>query len=372
VTEPDVAELPSLAELPLPPARMRALVGETNPTSYDNPDGAPLFPYMDDAQYEAVLDFGCGCGRLARQFIQQRPRPKRYIGVDLHAGMIAWCNENLAPAAEGFEFHHHDIRNAGLNPGADKPSVLPLPAEDDSVTLAVGWSVFTHILEVEAEHYLHEISRVLRPGGRFTGTFFLFEKAAFPMLQDFQNALYINPDDPTNAVIFDRDWLRRAAQRAGLVIARAEPPDVRGFHWRIDLAPPGPGVTEVELQADEAAFGAVPPPLMPVAAHRIGVDPGDDGDERDGEEAAAAAGDGATTGSADAVAQAREASRQWKRAEDATREAVAQRERAEARERELAQLRADHEAMRRDLNPLETGLLMKIARRVRWLVRRGR
>ena len=31
------------------------------------------------------------------------------------------------------------------------------------------------------------------------------------MMQDFQNALYINDVDPTNAVIFDREWLRREA-----------------------------------------------------------------------------------------------------------------------------------------------------------------
>ena len=33
------------------------------------------------------------------------------------------------------------------------------------------------------------------------------------MMQDFQNALYINDVDPSNAVIFDREWLRREARR---------------------------------------------------------------------------------------------------------------------------------------------------------------
>ena len=44
------------------------------------------------------------------------------------------------------------------------------------------------------------------------------------MMQDFQNALYINDVDPTNAVIFDRDWVRREAGAAGLTIHRVAQP----------------------------------------------------------------------------------------------------------------------------------------------------
>ena len=35
------------------------------------------------------------------------------------------------------------------------------------------------------------------------------------MMQDFQNALYINDVDPSNAVIFDREWLRRRSETPG-------------------------------------------------------------------------------------------------------------------------------------------------------------
>jgi SAM-dependent methyltransferase len=323
------AELPpSAAELPIPPAEMRALVGPTDPDGYDNPTGSAVFPHVGDAGYKAVLDFGCGCGRLARQFIQQDPRPRRYVGVDLHAGMIAWCERNLAPAAPGFAFVHHDVRYSGFNPGEDKPRVLPLPAEDGSMSLVVAVSVFTHILEDDAEHYLQEIARVLRPGGVFTGTFFLFDKAEFPMMQDFQNALYVNPEDPVNAVIYDRAWLRRAAQRAGLVVTRALAPDVRGYHWHVDLTPEGPGVTPVELGAETGAVGVAPPPLLPRAAHRIGVD------AAAAQGAPAAAQEAASNDDGDAAAHAREAARQRRLAQGAAREATAQRERAEIGERE--------------------------------------
>src|SRR2546425_460600 len=95
--------------LPLPPPDMRALVGLTDPAFYDNPTGGLVYPHLDPSTYRKVFDFGCGCGRVARQLIQQRPQPDRYVGVDLHRGMIEWCKANLAPHAPGFEFHHHNV-----------------------------------------------------------------------------------------------------------------------------------------------------------------------------------------------------------------------------------------------------------------------
>lgn len=259
------------AELPLPPEHMRRLVGPTDPAAFDNPSGDLVFGDIEPALYESVLDFGCGCGRVARQLIQQRERPRRYVGVDIHAGMIKWCRANLAPRADGFEFVHHDVFAAGLNPGKGKPLTRPLPAADESTTLMIAISVFTHLLEEQAVHYLREARRVLRPGGVLNSTFFLFDKSDFPMMQDFQNALYINHIDPTNAVIFDRAWLRRTAREEGLVVTAASRPEVRGFHWRLVLTREGPGVEEVELPEDATETGIRRPPLLPANAELIGV-----------------------------------------------------------------------------------------------------
>jgi SAM-dependent methyltransferase len=138
--------------------------------------------------------------------MQQRARPRRYVGFDLHSGMVRWCREKLAPRAPGFEFLHHDVENPSFNPGPGKPLVLPMPAEDGSFSLVIAYSVFTHTTQAHAEYYLREVTRVMRPDGMLAASFFLFEKRYFPMMQDFQNALYINVEDPWNAVIFDREW----------------------------------------------------------------------------------------------------------------------------------------------------------------------
>lgn len=260
-----------MTQLPLPPVELRMLVGPTEDAFFDNPSGAPVFG-LPAAAYDTVLDWGCGCGRLARQLIQQTPRPRRYLGLDLHRGMVEWCRQNLAPQAPGFEFVHHDVVNLGLNPGGTA-TMLPFPIEDHVVSLFIAWSVFTHVTEAAALYYLGEVARVLAPNGTAMTTWFLFDKTEFPMMQDFQNALFINDVDPTNAVIFDKAWLRENARRHGLALAHIAPPTVRGFQWKISLAPLGSVAQEAAFPEDTAAAGVARPPLMPPNAPNLGPKP---------------------------------------------------------------------------------------------------
>jgi SAM-dependent methyltransferase len=251
--------------LPLPPLALRHLVGPLEDRFFDNASGAPIFPELRAEAYDSVLDFGCGCGRLARQLVQQKPRPRRYLGLDLHAGMVDWCRRNLAPHATGFDFQHHDVRNLGLNPNGHA-SALPFPMADGGATLVIAWSVFTHVNEPQAEFYLREVRRVLAPRGTLVATFFLFDKGEFPMMQSFQNALFVNDVDPTNAVIFDGDWLLRTTAALGLVLTHAVAPKLRGFQWLLHFEPARPGLQAVSLPADDAPRGSKPPPLPPPAA----------------------------------------------------------------------------------------------------------
>ena len=261
--------------LPLPPLEMRKLVGPTDDKAFDNPSGDPAFPYLDAPAYETVFDFGCGCGRVARQLLQQRARPNRYVGIDLHRGMIRWCDENLAPVAPGFEFRHHDVYNYSFNPDRSRPGVLPFGEEDRSFTLVNATSVFTHLTQSQAEYYLHETARVLAPSGVFHSTWFLFDKRQFPFLQEHHNALYVSDLDPCAAVLFDREWMRARVREVGLVIYRVFPPAIRGFQWTFLMAHRSTGLPEVELPPDLAPEGVVLLPEMPSGASTIGLD--DDG-----------------------------------------------------------------------------------------------
>jgi SAM-dependent methyltransferase len=97
-------------------------------------------------ELESVLDFGCGCGRVTRYWLGAGPH---VAGSDLNEDAVEWCRRNL-PFAR-FELN-------GLAP--------PLAFDDGSFDLAYGLSVFTHLPEELQVGWLHELHRVLRPGGR--------------------------------------------------------------------------------------------------------------------------------------------------------------------------------------------------------------
>ena len=247
-------------ELPVPPIEYRRLVGLADEKYYGPSVHQPVFNYVPETAYRTIFDFGCGCGRHARRLIQRAIRPNHYLGIDRHQGMITWCRDHLTTAAPTFEFRHHDVAHPELNPGGT-PGHLPLPVGDAEITLFLGVSIFTHLLEADAGFYLRELGRVLSPDGLAVTTWFLFDKQDFPMMQEFQNALMINPLDLTNAVIFDRDWLTAQAGQAGLVITRVLPPALRGFHWTVHLERRTDGRVPVTFPDDLAPRGVARAPL---------------------------------------------------------------------------------------------------------------
>jgi SAM-dependent methyltransferase len=114
----------------------------------------------------AVLDIGCGCGKLAR-FLYLNPR-LTYVGVDLFYPAIEWSRKAFAPlCGERFRFEHFDGYSSVYNPsGKVAVADYRLPCENGSVNTVVCASLFTHLLEPDCVHYLSEIRRTLAPGGK--------------------------------------------------------------------------------------------------------------------------------------------------------------------------------------------------------------
>jgi SAM-dependent methyltransferase len=217
--------------IPLPPYEYRVLVGPTEPELFDNPQGTPVFGGVPLHYYRTFFDFGCGCGRVARQLAQQTQPPERYLGIDLHQGMIEWCQQNITPIMPQFEFQHHDVFYANFNPQSKNGKTLPFPSNDKEFSFVIAISVFTHLEEDAAAFYMKEVARIMAEDSIFVTSWFVFDKSIFPMMQTSQNALYINPVDPVNAVIFDREWIREEARKNGLKITLAAPPTMRGGQW---------------------------------------------------------------------------------------------------------------------------------------------
>lgn len=115
----------------------------------------------------SVLDIGCGCAKTAR-FLAVDPRVGRYVGFDPIASAIAWNRRFVVPiTGERFRFLHVDLYSAEYNPqGTLHAGDFRFPAEEASIDVAIAASLFTHLLEPDAKHYLREAARVLRPDGR--------------------------------------------------------------------------------------------------------------------------------------------------------------------------------------------------------------
>ena len=226
----------------MPPENFRRLVSHGDEVFVVYP-GHPPFPEAEvpGHLYRSVFDFGCGCGRVARQLLALNDPPSRYVGIDIHRGMIDWCAQNLSAVDPHFEFFHHDVYNISLAPENSRQLTAPFPVEDGTFSLTVAHSVFTHLYPAQTEHYLGEISRILQPDGIARTTWFLFDKLTFPMMFDFQPALYINEVDPTNAVIYDWRWLIETCRKSGLAVRHTIPPNPRGFQWILYLEKRRPG-----------------------------------------------------------------------------------------------------------------------------------
>jgi SAM-dependent methyltransferase len=223
----------TILQPPIPPQALRRLV--THDDALFDISGAPPFDISSDF-YEAVFDFGCGCGRVARQLMCQPKAPSRYIGIDIHKGMIEWCQKELTSWNPAFQFIHHEVWNLGLGPDNTHQSTQPFPVGDSEFSLLIAHSVFTHLYKEQTEFYLAETARILRPGGLARTTWFFFDKSTFPMMADFQVCLYINEIDPTNAVIYDWRWFLEVAARNGLRVEKVTSPQMRGFQWEVYLS----------------------------------------------------------------------------------------------------------------------------------------
>jgi SAM-dependent methyltransferase len=269
---PTIIQEQSLNSLPYPPLEMRELVGPTQLAAFDNPNGSLVYEHLTPESYDKVFDFGCGCGRVARQLILQRPSPSLYVGVDLHAGMIRWCQRNLQPAAPNFSFLHHDVFNARFNPGAGKQLTAPFAVPDSHFTLVNALSVFTHVTEEQAIHYLRECARILTSDGILHASWFFFDKRDYPMMREENNSLYVSYVDPSAAVIFDRNWVVTTARGLGFRICGVVAPQIKGHQWLMMMTRKQ-NVVEAEFPPDLAPRGWARPPLGSNNPDLIGLDP---------------------------------------------------------------------------------------------------
>src|SRR5262249_38985285 len=139
---------------------------------------------------EGVLEIGCGPGRMALPLTGYLAADGRYVGVDVVARAIRWCQLHITPRHPNFTFLHADLFNRRYNPrGAIQARDYVFPFLDGSFDFVFLTSVFTHMDPEDARHYLHEIARLLQPTGRLFCTWFLLNDAQAALAERGRNLI---------------------------------------------------------------------------------------------------------------------------------------------------------------------------------------
>lgn len=261
---------------PFPPLEYRQTVGPTDKALFDNPTGERIWgdlaigPLAPGEAYRRVFDFGCGCGRNARQLLLQDEPPERYVGVDVHAGMVRWCQEYLGEPEykEGVKlsFHHHDVWNATYAPRNSRNETLPLHPYGTDFTLVNAHSVFTHLLERQTEKDLAECRRLITDRGLLRTTWFFFNREWFPVLAEHQHTLLVNDHDPTQAVYYDWTYFCDLLRRNSLKLVAVNWTRKPGYQTEAFLAR-GDGFDDLldsDLEPPDTVLGfggSEPPPF---------------------------------------------------------------------------------------------------------------
>ena len=180
---------------------------------------------------EAILDVGCGLGRMAYAVAHYLGPGGSYNGFDSAFTLVEMARTRFQ-SSDLVKFQHIDVFNRMYNPtGRTKASDLTFPYESSSFSFVLLTSVFTHMLAGEVRNYLREIRRVTRSGGRCFATFFILNQDTERLIKEGKSTFgfrYNMPDGcavdnmnvPENAVAYREEGLRAMVSEAGMKISQ--------------------------------------------------------------------------------------------------------------------------------------------------------
>jgi SAM-dependent methyltransferase len=208
----------------IPPRRLQSWVGAGDYRAIGEEFRRHFVELGGLQPHHDVVDVGCGSGRMA--FALKGWLTGSYEGFDVAPEGILWCQHAISSRHPNFRFQVADVRSERYNPsGAATAGEYRFPYEDAAFDFAFLTSVFTHLPHDAVAHYLRELARVLRPGGRCFATYFLMNDEAISLMGghgqfgvDLGTHLVVDERVPDRAVAYREHHVRQMHERAGLPI----------------------------------------------------------------------------------------------------------------------------------------------------------
>lgn len=155
-----------------------------------------------------VLDFGCGCGRLAIPTLEYLSDKGSYVGVDIIPSLIKFCVEEIGREHDNADFflsvegnNMYDKYKSTIDVGIPKIESLAELGQGrfDVIT---AFSVFTHLTLEDSNRYLAELKKLLKPGGKICISCFLINESSRDLLQQGKSAIPFGHDVHEDKAIY--------------------------------------------------------------------------------------------------------------------------------------------------------------------------
>ena len=135
-----------------------------------------LKKHLDLQPEDSVLDIGSGLGRTAVALTGFLNAKGKYEGFDVVEKGVKWCKQKINRDYPNFNFNYVPLKNDLYNRNTLDAQQFVFPYGNDMFDKVFLFSVFTHMSVEEIDNYLHEIKRVLKPGGLCLSTFLIYSE----------------------------------------------------------------------------------------------------------------------------------------------------------------------------------------------------
>ncbi|PJA27625.1 MAG: hypothetical protein CO189_06440 [candidate division Zixibacteria bacterium CG_4_9_14_3_um_filter_46_8] len=169
------------------------------------------------SEKSSVLDVGCGVGRLATGIIDVFGEIHKYRGLDICPCYIKWCRQFIASEHPEYQFILLDMYNERYNKtGVRADSGINLSFSDGEFDIVYLYSVFSHMVKEDVEHYVKEFGRILAPEGKVFITAFIEE--GVPEMTINPENYRLNWNGALHCVRYDKSYFERMLASNGFIL----------------------------------------------------------------------------------------------------------------------------------------------------------